>query len=219
VLSKAQHFERLRQAILSYDIEGARKAAETAVKAKVDPVEAIEKGLAVGIREVGEKFHRYEIFLPHVVLAADAMTAAMEVLEKAMPKGKAKQLRRGTIVIGTVEGDLHDVGKNVVAMMLKSAGFEVHDLGKDVKTDAFVEKAKELDADIIMASSLMTTTRPYQRELVEELDRLGLRKRFRVMVGGGPVTKEWADQIGADGWGKDATEAVKVASALLGHAR
>ena len=218
-MSKAQHVERLKQAILSYDAQAAKKAAEAAVKAKVDLVEAIEKGLAAGIREVGEKFHRYEIYLPHVVLAADAMTAAMEVLEKALPKEKAMQLRRGTIVIGTVEGDLHDVGKNVVAMMLKSAGFDVHDLGKDIKTDTFVEKAKDLNADIIMASSLMTTTRPYQRELVQELDRLGLRKKFKVMVGGGPVTKEWADQIGADGWGKDATEAVKEATRLLGRAR
>jgi dimethylamine corrinoid protein len=127
-------------------------------------------------------------------------------------------VKRGRIVVGTVEGDLHDLGKNVVVMMLKAAGFEVFDLGKDVQTNVLVERAQDLDADLIAVSSLMTTTRPYQRELVEELDRLGLRTRFKVLVGGGPVTKEWAEEIGADGYGRDAMEGVAEAKRLLGIA-
>jgi methylmalonyl-CoA mutase cobalamin-binding domain/chain len=140
----------------------------------------------------------------------------MNVLIKAIPKDQLSAVQRGRIIVGTVEGDLHDLGKNVVVMMLKAAGFEVFDLGKDVKTDTLVERAQELKVDVIAVSSLMTTTRPYQRELVEELERLGLRDQFKVIVGGGPVTQEWADNIGADGYGRDALEAVAEANRLLG---
>jgi len=215
-VSKEEIITSLREAIMNYDIEAAKKAAEKAVKAGIDPAEAAEKGLTLGLREIGEKFHRYEVFLPHLVLAADAMTEAMKILEPAMTKEQANRFRKGTIVLGTVEGDLHDIGKNVVVMVLKSEGFTVHDLGKDVKTSEFIERAQALNADVIGASSLMTTTLPYQRELVEELERLSLRKKFKVVVGGGPVTKKRAEKIGADGWGRDATEAVKVISDLLG---
>ncbi len=205
----------LREAITSFDVEATKKAAEEAVKAGIDPTEAVEKALAPGLREVGEKFHRYEVFLPHLVLAGDAMAEAMKVFEPIMTKEQADKLRKGTVVLGTVEGDLHDIGKNVVAMVLKSNGFEVHDIGKDIKTSEFIEKAQNVNADIIGASSLMTTTMPYQRELVEELERLGLRGKFKVVVGGGPVTQEWAKEIGADGWGKDASEAAEVIKKLL----
>lgn len=209
------YIKMLREAVLSYDVEEAKRVAEEAVKAGVDPVEAIEKGLAPGIREVGERFERFEVFLPHLVMASDAATEAMKILVRAIPKERIGAVKRGKIVIGTVQGDLHDLGKNVVSMMLKAAGFEVFDLGKDVKTDVLVGRAGELNADIIALSSLMTTTRPYQRELVEELERLGLRDRFKVLVGGGPVTKEWAEEIGADGYGRDASEAVAEAKRLL----
>lgn len=215
-MPSVNHIDMLKQAILSFDILEARRRAEEAMKAGVDPVEAIEKGLGPGIREVGERFHRYEIFLPHVVLAADAMAEAMKVLEPAIPRTRMREVKRGRVVVGTVEGDLHDLGKNVVAMMLRSAGLDVYDLGRDVRTDTFVERARELDADIIGVSSLMTTTRPYQRELIEELERLGLRERFKVLVGGGPVTREWAEEIGADGYGRDAMDAVREVKRLLG---
>lgn len=214
-MSKEFFMEGLKKAILSYDMEGARRAAEAAVRAGVDPAEAIQQGLAAGIKEVGERFHRYEIYLPHMVLASDAMTEAMKVFEGALSEERMRLLRKGTIVLGTVEGDIHDLGKNVVAMMLKAEGFEVSDLGKDVKTDIFIQKAREVDADIIGVSSLMTTTMPYQRELIEELTRLGLRESFKVMIGGGPITKEWADRIGADGYGRDASEAVREAGRLM----
>ncbi len=216
MLETSDYITRLREAIMNYDADEATKVAKEAVTAGVDPVEAIEKGLAVGIREMGERFQRFEIFLPHLVLASDATTDAMKVLVDAIPEDRIGSVKRGRIVVGTVEGDLHDLGKNVVVMMLKSAGFEVFDLGKDVRTDVLVERAQELDADLIAVSSLMTTTRPYQRELVEELVRLGLRDRFKVLVGGGPVTREWAEGIGADGYGRDAMEGVAEAKRLLG---
>ncbi len=217
-MEKSDYIKMLREAILRYDAEAALRIAEDAVKADVDPIEAIENGLAAGIREVGEKFQRFEVFLPHLVMASDATTEAMKVLVDAVPKDRVGAVKRGRIVVGTVEGDLHDLGKNVVVMMLKAAGFEVFDLGKDVQTNVLVERAQDLDADLIAVSSLMTTTRPYQRELVEELDRLGLRARFKVLVGGGPVTKEWAEEIGADGYGRDAMEGVAEAKRLLGIA-
>jgi corrinoid protein of di/trimethylamine methyltransferase len=212
----SSHIEELYKTVLDYDIERAKQVATEAVNVGVDPLEAIEKGIAPGIREVGDRFHRFEIFLPHLVLASDAATAAMDVLVKAIPKEQLGAVQRGRVVIGTVEGDLHDLGKNVVVMMLKAAGFDVFDLGKDVKTDMLIERARELKADVIGVSSLMTTTRPYQRELVEELERLGLRDQFKVIVGGGPVTQEWADNIGADGYGRDALEAVSEVNRLLG---
>lgn len=211
----SDYIKKLREAVLNYDIDQAKQLAEEAIKAGVDPLEAIEKGISPGIREVGERFHRFEVYLPHLVLASDAATAAMNVLVEVIPKDKLGAVQRGRIIFGTVEGDLHDLGKNITVMMLKSAGFEVFDLGKDVKTDVLIERAKELKANIIALSSLMTTTRPYQRELVEELDRLGLREQFKVLVGGGPVTQEWADEIGADGYGRDALEAVTEAKRLL----
>jgi corrinoid protein of di/trimethylamine methyltransferase len=212
----SDYIKKLHEAVLNYDIEQAEQVATEAVQAGVNPLEAIEKGLSAGIREVGDRFHRFEVFLPHLVLASDAATAAMNILIKALSEDQLSAVQRGRIIVGTVEGDLHDLGKNVVVMMLKAAGFEVFDLGKDVKTDVIVERAQELKVDVIAVSSLMTTTRPYQRELVEELERLGLRDQFKVIVGGGPVTQEWATSIGADGYGRDALEAIAEANRLLG---
>lgn len=147
------------------------------------------------------------------------MMEAMKIFESVLSEEQIRQLRKGTIVLGTVEGDIHDLGKNIVVMMLKAEGFQVSDLGKDVKTDTFIKTAREVDADIIGVSSLMTTTMPYQRDLIEELTRLGLRDRFMVIVGGGPVNREWADRIGADGYGKDASETVKEVDRLMAFKR
>ncbi len=215
IVLKQRILEELEQAILNYDAEGARRAAEKALEAGIDPLLAIEEGAAKGVRTVGERFHRGEVFLPHLVMAGDAMTEAVKTLEKAMPKEKAKMAKRRIVVLGTVEGDIHDIGKNIVGSMLTAAGFEVHDVGKDVSVEEFVEKAQEVEADIIAASALMSTTRPVQRELIEELNRLGLKDRFKVMVGGGTVSNQWAEGIHADGYGKDASEAVEVAKKLL----
>ena len=204
----------LKEAILRYDAEAARKAAQIIVDRGINPVLALKEAFGETANVLHERFDSGECYLPHLVMAGDAMTAASEILESAVARDSvaAKKI----VVIGTVEADLHSVGKNIVAMMLRSGGFEVHDLGVDVKSSMFISRAKETNADIIALSSLLTTTRPYQREVIEELESLGLRERFKVMVGGGPITPEWAKQIGADGYGADAMEGLEVAKRLTG---
>jgi corrinoid protein of di/trimethylamine methyltransferase len=202
--------------VIDYDADAAKKAAAAALKAGIKPDEAVDKGLAVGVRVVGDAFERGECFLPHVVIAADVMTEAMNVLMQGLSKEEAAKLSKGTIVMATVEGDLHDLGKNIVIAMLRASGFTVHDLGKDVNTETIVNRAQELNADVIGLSSLMTTTRPYMRVLIEELERLKLRDQFKVMVGGGPISREWAEEIQADGYGYNASEAVTEALKLIG---
>lgn len=206
----------LRDAVLQYDSDAAKKAAQVIVAKGIDPILAIKEVFGETANVLHERYDSGECFLPHLVMAGDAMTAAGEILEAAAPKDSIRAKK--VVVIGTVEADLHSVGKNIVAMMLRTSGFEVHDLGVDVKSSTFISRAKETNADIIALSSLLTTTRPYQREVIEELDSLGLRERFKVMVGGGPITPEWAKEIGADGYGTDAMEGLEVAKKLVGLA-
>jgi trimethylamine corrinoid protein len=214
-LSEEEILHRLSEAVLAYDADAAAKVAKEAIDAKINPVTAIEKGLAVGLREIGDKFENGELWLPHLVLGAEAMEAAIKVLEGHMPKSELDSTSKGTVVIGTVEGDIHDLGLRIVASMLRANGFKVYDLGCDTPSLTLINKAKEVDADIIAVSSLMTTTMPFMRDLIDALNAAGLRDKYKVLVGGGPVTKEWAQAIGADAYGKDAAEAVKVAIELL----
>jgi corrinoid protein of di/trimethylamine methyltransferase len=214
-MSEESILKKLADAILSFDEDVAKTAAQEALEAGVDPLKALEKGLKVGIDVVGDKFSRDELFLPHLLLAADALNAAVSVLEKSIPRETAEKMRVGTIVIATVKDDIHDVGKNIVSALLSASGFEVHDLGKDVDVAMIVDKAVAVDADIIMASALMTTTMRRQRGIIEELEFKGIRGQFLVMVGGGPTTQEWSVEIGADGYGKNAADAVAVAKKLL----
>jgi len=214
-LSEQEILRRLSDAVLQFDSEAAADAARAAVAAHIDPVKAIEGGLAVGLRVIGDKFEAGELWLPHLILGAEAMEAAIKVLEEHMPRGALESTSRGTVVIGTVEGDIHDLGLRIVASMLRANGFKVYDLGCNARSLDLIQKAKEVDADIIAASSLMTTTMPFMRDLIEALESAGLRDRFKVLVGGGPVSKEWAKAIGADGYGKDASEAVKAAKQLV----
>lgn len=211
----AEIFEKLANAVISGDEEAARKAAQEALDAKVDPLEAIKNGFAKGMDVVGKKFHDFEIFLPEVILAADAMKVGIEVLRPHMTKESMEKSIRGRIVIGTVFGDIHDIGKNLVAVMLEAGGFEVHDLGCDVPSTKFVDRAKEVDADIIAMSSLMVTSMYYQKEVMDYLRDAGARENYWIMVGGGPVTPEWTKEIGADGYGKFADDAVEVARVLM----
>lgn len=208
--------QRLAEAVLSFDPNAAAEAARAAVSSNIDPVRAIEEGLAVGLREVGDRFERGELWLPHLMLGAEAMEAAIKVLEEEFPMEELKATSSGTVVIGTVEGDMHDLGLRIVASMLRANGFKVHDLGCDTRSLDFIQKAQEVGADIIAASSLMTTTMPFMRDLVEALESSGIRDQYKVLVGGGPVTEEWARSIGADGYGKDAAEAVRTAKELMG---
>lgn len=180
----------------------------------MDPAEIIEKGLAEGMNEVGIRFERGKLFLPHVMMAADAMTAGVDALKELMPEG-ASGSKLGVIVNGTVEGDVHDIGKAIVSTMLQSAGFEVHDIGRDVPTRKFIEKAKEVNADMIGISALMTTTLQGQRDVIELLKEEGMRDKVKVMVGGAPATQAWADKIGADCYAENASEAVAKAKELL----
>ena len=214
-MKEQEILKRLSDAVLQFDSEAAADAARASVAAKMNPVRAIEEGLAVGLRVIGDKFEAGELWLPHLILGAEAMEAAIKVLEEHMPRGALESTSRGTVVIGTVEGDIHDLGLRIVASMLRANGFKVYDLGCNARSLDLIQKAKEVDADIIAASSLMTTTMPFMRDLVEALESAGLRDRFKVLVGGGPVSKEWAKAIGADGYGKDASEAVKAAKQLV----
>jgi corrinoid protein of di/trimethylamine methyltransferase len=189
--------------------------AKEALEKGFDPTEAIEKGFAEGMKEVGRRFEKLEIYLPDVIIAADAMTAGVAVLRESL------LLRRGdvspkTIVLGTIQGDVHDIGKNIVKIMLESNGFKVHDLGRDVPVLEFIEKVKELNPDIIGVSALMTTTMVHMPKLIEALKENGLREKVKVMVGGAPVLPNWAKAIGADGYGESATEAVREARRLFG---
>jgi dimethylamine corrinoid protein len=200
-------------AVISCKKEKVLEAVEKA-KAEIPPEEIIEKGLSAGMNQVGVLFERGKLFLPHVMIAADAMTAGVKLLEEGMPAG-TQEKKLGVIVNGTVEGDVHDIGKSIVSTMLQSAGFEVHDIGRDVPIKNFVQKAKETDADMIGISALMTTTLQGQREVIELLKEEGLRSRVKVMVGGAPATQAWADKIGADCYAENASEAVAKAKELL----
>jgi corrinoid protein of di/trimethylamine methyltransferase len=199
----------LQKSILEYDSAGAVSAAKAAIAAKMDPLKAIEKGLVPSIETIGQKFEKMEIYLPELMLAADAMKSALVLLLPLIPKGSKGS--KATVVIGTVQGDVHEIGKNIVSSLMMAGGFNVIDLGVDVKTTAFIEEAKRNNAKIIGASALMSSTIGSQKDIVDFLVSSGIRKKFVVLVGGGPTTKEWAKEIGADGCGMTAVEAVKLA--------
>ena len=205
--------DTLRDAIVAIDEDRAKGIAENIISQKIDPTIAIRYSIADAAIKVGEKFDSGEYFLPHLVMAGDLMDVVGAILEKNIPAEEIE--RKKTIVIGTVQGDMHSVGKNLVANMLKAGGFEVHDMGVDVPSMNFIEKAKEVKADMIALSSLLTTTMPYQKEVIEDLSAMGIRDQFKVMVGGGPVTEVYARDIGADGYGRDAIEALDEAKKLL----
>jgi corrinoid protein of di/trimethylamine methyltransferase len=208
-----QYLKTLIAAVLKYDEIEVKRIVEEAIEANVAPSELLDEGVIPAIRELGEMFGRGEVFLPHMMMASDIVEEAIKMIEPHFPKGEERVPIR--IVIGTVEGDLHDLGKNIVMMMLKANGFEVYDIGRDVKAETFIQRAKDLGAQIIAASSLMSTTMPYQREIVEELERQGLRDKIKIIVGGGPCHLEWAESIGADGYGNDGAEAVQEVKRLL----
>ena len=206
---------RLSEAVQAYDSDAAAEAARAATEIGISPVISIEKGLAVGLRVIGDKFEEGELWLPHLVLGAEAMEAAVKVLEEHMPLEELEATRKGTVVIGTVEGDLHDLGLRIVASMLRANGFKVHDLGCDTSSLSFIDKAKEAKADIIAVSSLMTTTMPFMKDIIEALEAAGIRDQYKVLVGGGPVSEEWAKLIRADRYGRDAAAAVRTALELV----
>jgi len=211
-------FEAMAQSVIEGDAERAVELARQALAQGVAPLDAINKGFVVGINEVGRQYGRGDMFLPDLVMAGEAMKAAVAVLEPEMSKSGTQRETLGKVVLGTVKGDIHEIGKTLVGTMLTASGFQVFDLGTDVPTPRFVEKAREVNADIVGLSALLTTTMIVQRDVIEALDDAGLRRRVKVMVGGAPVTRSWAEEIGAEGYSEDAIGAVAVAKQLMGIA-
>jgi len=208
-------FKEMTDAVVRGDAAACEELAKKALESGVDPQKAIREGFAPGMQVVGKGFEDGSLFLPDMMLAAEAMKAGIAVLEKAMSADQAAATRAGKIVVATVQGDVHDIGKNILRILMSTAGFEVVDLGRDVKVATIIKEAEDEKADLIGVSALMTTTMMYMKELVEELSEAGLRGQFKVMVGGAPVTDAWAKEIGADGYAKDAFAAIQVAKDLL----
>ncbi|MBM3294309.1 MAG: dimethylamine corrinoid protein 3 [Candidatus Aminicenantes bacterium] len=210
-------FQAMSQAVIDGDREAAAALAREALSRGFDAQAAVENGFIPGLQKVGSLWESGEYFLPELLAAAEAMKAAMAVLRPALEAGREAALSLGKVVLGTIEGDIHDIGKNLVGALLSANGFEVVDLGADVKIDRFISAAEETGASIIGLSALLTTTMLGQKRLVEELHSRGIRGKFKVLVGGAPVTQKWADDIGADGYGENALAAVRAAKALTGR--
>ena len=209
-------FKKMAQSIIDGDSDASTALAKEAIAMGIHPLEAITKGFVIGVNTVGDAFGRGEAFLPELVMSGEAMKAAVAVLDPELRKLGTERRMLGRVVIATVEGDIHEIGKTLVATMLGASGFEVYDLGVDASSDKIIGKALEVNADIIAMSALLTTTMIRQREVIEELEKEGLRNRFKVMVGGAPITRDWVKTIGADGYSEDAVGAVAMAKQLLG---
>jgi len=208
--------EGLKQAVINYDSQAAATFAKKAAVARVAPIKALE-ALTEAIKQVGDRFGAGELWLPDLVGAADAMQAAMPIIEEELSRAGVKRESQGVIVIGTVYGDIHNIGKDMVSTLLIAAGFEVHNLGVDIKAEAFLEAIDKFSANILAMSALLTTTAPVQRKVIEALEKRGIRDKVRVMVGGGAITQEFADEIGADGYDPTAPGAVGLAKRLIGE--
>ena len=213
-MDKEKIFDAAQKSILKYDANRAKEVVQQALTDGMDLIELMNKGFIPGITKVGELFGEGSLFLPELIQAADAMKAATVIINEAVPDKAA--VKSGKIVIGTVEGDIHDIGKTIVVSLMKANGFEVYDLGRDVPTEKFIQKAEEVGADIIGTSALLTTTMEGQKKLELALKKAGLKGKYRTMVGGAPVTQRWADRIGADAYAENAIDGIKKAKLLIG---
>jgi len=211
-------YKQMAQSIIDGEKELAIELAQKSIELNMHPLDTITKGFVVGVNYIGDQFGLGEAFLPELVMAGEAMKAAVAVLEPELLKlGEAREVM-GRVVLATVEGDIHEIGKTLVGTMLSASGFEVTDLGVDQPAENIIGKALELNADLIGMSALLTTTMVRQREVIEELDKENLRPRIKVMVGGAPITRDWAERIRADGTAEDAVGAVQLAKRLVGKA-
>lgn len=208
-------FSRMIQAVIDGEKERAVELAQEALHLEIPPLEAIDKGYMVGIQKVGELFEKGDFFLPELVMGAEAMQAALAVLEPELKRRRQERERSGSAIAGTVAGDIHEIGKRLVCTMLVANGFDVLDLGPDVAAETFIKKVQALKPDLLLLSALMTTTMPEQKLVIETLKGAGLRDRVKVMVGGAAVSLSWANEIGADGYAENAIEAVEVAKGLV----
>ena len=213
-MKKTEWFKKAIQSILDTDEDAAKEIAQKALEDGMDPLDMINEGFSEGIRKMGDLFDRGEIFLPGLLIGSEAMTAAVEILEAVLPQEK-QQKKLGVIVIGTVEGDIHDIGRGIIVTMLRVHGYEVHDLGRDIPIDDFVQKALELNADVVGSSAMMTTTQIGQKKLEEALKQAGLRDKIKTMVGGAVATDHWAKKIGADFFGETPQDTIDKLGKIL----
>jgi 5-methyltetrahydrofolate--homocysteine methyltransferase len=212
-----ESISKLYNAILEGDAEGAKEGVRTSLDAGLEPGNILAEGMIAAMREVGRRFEEGEYYVPEMLISARAMQAGLTMLKPHLVKGDVKSA--GRVAIGTVKGDLHDIGKNLVALMLEGAGFEVKDLGVDVLPEKFVEAVSEGGVEIIALSALLTTTMPSMKTTIEAIQRAGLRDKVKIIIGGAPVNQEYANQIGADGFSADASRAVSLAQSLLGNSK
>jgi len=209
-------FTRLTDSLVEGEPDEIVALTRQALEAGLEPMAIISDGLVPGMNIVGDKFQSGEYFLPHLIIAANGMQQAMEVLEPELRAREQVVERAGTVVIGSVAGDIHEIGKSLVATMLSANGFEVYDMGVDVPTETFVAKVKETGANVLGLSALLTTTMTVQREVIEALTEAGIRDQVKVILGGAPVSQDWSDTIGADGYAEDAVGAIELARQLVG---
>ena len=207
-------FEQSKDSILRGDAAAASELARKGLADGISGLDLINRGFIPGINEVGDKFGEGQLFLPELILSAQAMQGVIEIINASLDSGE--KTIQGKVVIGTVEGDLHDIGKTIVVSLLKANGFEVLDLGRDVSVDRFIDEAEGFGADVIGTSALLTTTMPVQKDLIDTLKERGLRDKYKLVIGGAPVTQRWADKIGADAYASDAGDSVKKIKELFG---
>ena len=214
-MEKSQILEKLTAVVIDGTEDEAKVLAQEVVTGNIDPLEAIEQGLSKGMTIVGNRFESGEAYLPELLMAAANFNAAMVVLKPVIDEQKKTVLKFGKVLIGTVKGDVHSIGKDIVASVLDTSGFDVVDMGVDNSSLNIIEEAEKVKADVIALSSVMTTTMPAQKEVIDTLKEMGIRQKYIVIIGGGPVNQEWADRIGADGYGKSAIDAVTLVKGLL----
>jgi len=211
--NEADILKDLADSVIEMEGKKAAEIAKEAIEAKIDAYKAVTNGLSKGMDIVGQKYEKGEYFVPELLLCSDAMYSGISVLRPHMREDSANTT--GRIIIGVVEGDSHDIGKNLVKIMLEAAGFDVHDLGRDVPLNRFINEARKLDACMICMSTLMTTAMGGMEEVIKKIKDNGMRDRYKIMVGGGPVSRSFADKIGADGYAPNAAAAVREAKKLL----
>ncbi len=214
-MEKKEMLESMAAAIIEGDEDMAQEGAQNALDAGIGPLEALEQGFSKGMDVIGERFGTGEAFLPELLMAASAFNVAMEIIKPALESGQQQRRKLGTVVLATVKGDVHAIGKDIVATMMGISGLEVVDLGVDRSSLDIIEAAKKHHADIIALSSLMSTTMPYQKEVIDTLTEMKMRDKYVILVGGGPVSQQWANDIGADAYGDTAVAAVEAAKNLL----
>ena len=209
----SQELQELFDAILSGNAELAKEQVQAALDLNLEPSRILNEGMIAAMAEVGERFEKGEYFVPEMLIAARAMQQGLTILKPHLQQSDI--VSQGKVVIGTVKGDLHDIGKNLVSMMLEGAGFEMVDLGTDVSAEKFLEAVKDAPADVVAMSALLTTTMPQMKTVIETLEEAGVRDEVKVIIGGAPVTDSYAQEIGADGYAADASRAVKLTKSLL----